>query len=276
MSENTIVAAATTKTALTCEQFVANAERFLNERCPLGSGIAVNRKEVALAGGLTEESDALISALINAGFMPNWRIRQGRDGGVCRVGEEPTRGPNINKYGSDWLSSLMTCLNNLVSLDPKKPTPRDKIAHALAAMTGEDVLKVPNKISEAISMGKCPGFASKRGAGIYRTGEVVEAPAVSAEGIDEAAEAATETSASAEASVEAATEVVETATVETTEVSVELSAVETSETVETQEVVDAPTDASAEVSEASEASQETAPETTPDTSKAKGRRNRKS
>ncbi len=255
MSENIVTSAVATKPTLTIGEFLINAEKFLNGKCPVGSGVAVNRKEVAVAGGLTEESDALISALINANFMPDWRIRQGRDGGVCRVGEEPNRGPNVNKYGSEWLACLMTCLNTVVSLDPKKPTPRDKVAYAMAALTGEEILKLPNKISEAISLGKCPGFASKRGAGIYRTGEVVEAPAVSAEGIDEAAS-------------ETSSEVAETTEASTVEAS-----------TETPEVTDTSTDTSAETSESTEASQEAsqeaAPETTPETAKAKGRKSRK-
>lgn len=311
MNENTIVSEKTTvaasvvvapstpaKSALTIEQFMLNAESFLNERCPKGSGLAASRAEVALAGGLTAENDVLISALIGAGFMPNWKIRQGRDGGVCRIGEEPNRGPNVNKYGSEWLGQLVDCLNKIVSLDPKKPTPRDKVAYAMAALTGEEILKLPNKISEAISLGKCPGFASKRGAGIYRTGAVVEAPAVSAEGIDEAAAAEASGDVSNEVSVDVVTEMsseaVEVqASTEPTLENLEEILVETeglvtvealAETFDValpvleeqreEESTEVAADASTEADESE--SQEVAPETTPETAKAKGRRNRKS
>lgn len=167
MSE-TIETKATETQILTISDFMTKATSFLEERCVPGTAQAVSRGDVAKAGGLTDEGDTLISALINAGFMPGWKIRQGRDGGVCRVGEEPSKGPNPNKYGGEWLVMLMSVLNQHVSLNPKVATPRNVIARELAKVTEEDVLTLPNKISEAISLGKCPGFESKRGSGILR------------------------------------------------------------------------------------------------------------
>lgn len=191
MSE-TIETTTETTVALDINTFMTKATAFLNERCVPGTAAAVSRADVAKAGGLTEESDALISALISAGFMPGWKIRQGRDGGVCRVGEELPKGPNPNKYSGEWLASLMTVLNQHVSLNPKVATPRNDIARKLAEVTGEDVLTLPNKISEAISMGKCPGFESKRGSGILRKeGAKAEALVVSADA--ETVETVTET-----------------------------------------------------------------------------------
>lgn len=185
MSETTIettTETTVTATALDIGTFMTKATEFLNGRCVPGTAAAVSRVEVAKAGGLSEDGDALISALINMGFMPGWKIRQGRDGGVCRVGEELPKGPNPNKYSGEWLASLMTVLNQHVSLNPKVATPRNDIARKLAEVTGEDVLSLPNKISEAISMGKCPGFESKRGSGILRKeGAKAEALVVSAD-----------------------------------------------------------------------------------------------
>lgn len=198
MSETTVVAEVTEKRDI--NDFMGKALAFLETRCVVGTAAAVSRAEVAKAGGLSEDNDALISDLINAGFMPGWRIRQGRDGGVCRVGEEPVKGPNPNKYSADWLSALMTVLNQHVSMNPKVATPRNDIARELAKVTGEDVLTLPNKISEAISMGKCPGFESKRGSGILRkeSAKATETLAVSADATD------AEETVTAEASAETA------------------------------------------------------------------------
>lgn len=169
MNEMTIDTTTVTATeTLTINDFMTKATTFLNERCMPGTAIAVSRAEVAKAGGLSEDSDALISSLITAGFMPGWRIRQGRDGGVCRVGVDLVKGPNPNKYTGDWLANLIGVLNQHVSLNTKIATPRNDIARELAKVTGEDVLSLPNKISEAISLGKCPNFESKRGSGILR------------------------------------------------------------------------------------------------------------
>lgn len=179
---STETTAAPVASALTIDIFMTRANSFLNERCVPGTAAAVSRAEVAKAGGLSEDSDSLISDLINAGFMPGWKIRQGRDGGVCRVGEETSKGPNPNKYAGEWLCHLIDTLNKCVSLNSKVAVTRNDIARELAKVTGEDVLSLPNKISEAISLGKCPGFESKRGSGIFRKPvAVVEALAVSAD-----------------------------------------------------------------------------------------------
>lgn len=187
-------------------EFMNKAEAFLNESCVPGTGAAVSRAAVAKAGGLSEENDGLISGLIAAGFFPGWKIRQGRDGGVCRVGEEAPKGPNPNKYNQEWLSQLMVVLGTHVPLNNKVPVTRNVIARELAKLTTEDVLLLPNKISEAISMGRCPGYSSKRGSGIFRTEAPAEVLPVSADGAEseQTAEVPSAVEAATEATVESA------------------------------------------------------------------------
>lgn len=174
--------------SLSIQDFLNRTSAFLDERCVKGTAAAVSRAEVAKAGGLSEENDTLISELINAGFMPGWKIRQGRDGGVCRVGEELVKGPNPNRFQGEWLAQLIGVLNANVSLNSKVGVTRNVIARELVKLTNEDILALPNRISEAISLGRCPGFESKRGSGIFRkpvkVTEATEAPAVSADAAD--------------------------------------------------------------------------------------------
>lgn len=224
--------------AVTINNFMNSALAFLNERCPVGTGNAVSRADVAKAGGLSEENDALISSLINANFFPGWKIRQGRDGGVCRVGEEPSRASKGDKFDGNWLSILQTCLNEHVSTNPKKPTTRDEIAYAMAALTKEPVLKLPNRISEALSLGLCPGFSSRRGAGIFRKSESSEAPAVSADATTAEPDNASASNADASTtdSVDVSASVVEAALSEQDASEQDASAQMSNDTVVTSEV----------------------------------------
>lgn len=271
MTTENIVALAPSTPTLSIEDFMSRTRTFLDGRCAPGMGQAVSRAEVVKAGGLSPDNDALISDLINAGFMPGWKIRQGRDGGVCRVGEEVPKGPNPKKYTEEFMTTLMSVLNTHVPTSSKIPVTRNVIARELAKITGEDVLALPNKISEAISLGKCPGFESKRGSGIFRkeSPKNAEALAVSSEAAVEVSVAdvvaennvttetvADETSvetvevSATEAPVETVSEpTTELAVVESTVVepvvqtSVEVSgdvAVETAESFDSSEVVEVP------------------------------------
>jgi len=287
-SDKNVPSAVAAVSTLTLEQFMDRALKFLDVRCVRGTAAAVSRIEVAKAGGLTETGDALISALISAGFMPGWKIRQGRDGGVCRVGETPVSGPNPNKYNGEWLDQLKEMLNLHVSTNPKLSTPRNEIARELAKVTGEDVLALPNKISEAISLGRCPGFESKRGSGIHRKEIakdastetlVVSADATSADvSVVEAVTAETDAEVISGVVIDVVTDPV----VVTSDV-MEMSSIEptvsevVSEVVSelaTSDVVETSGESHCEVT--TEAAEQEAPETTPESPKGKsGRKNRK-
>jgi hypothetical protein len=170
--------------------FVTKASEFLERTCVAGSAKAVPRSEVAEAGGLSKGNDALISQLIDAGLMPGWEIRLGRDGGVARVGEVRVKGSKASKLAPEFLTALNFVLNQHVPLDTKQPTNRNSIAKELVkhlASNGieEDVLVLPARISEAIAAGLCDGFVSRRGSGIFRTSALAtEVATVSADGLE--------------------------------------------------------------------------------------------
>lgn len=147
--------------------FVESVDQFLSAACPEGSGKALSRSAVVVGCGFPEERQGLISELIQGGFLDGWVIRQGRDGGVTRASEVSLRPDRGEKFSADWVASLNEVLEEHVPTTGGMS--RNDIARYLSAKTGQDVLLLPQKISEAMKAGKCPGFELKKGTGILRT-----------------------------------------------------------------------------------------------------------
>lgn len=146
-------------------QLVQGVYNVINNRCPEGHGLAIPKAEVAKLLSLGDNAEDLISGLIKAHMIPGWTIRTGRDGGICRVGEEALRPAAGEKFSQEWLDQLNKILTQTVPKDGF--TPRNEIAKLLAKETGEDLLACPKRITDAMNANKCPNFASRRGSGIH-------------------------------------------------------------------------------------------------------------
>ena len=160
--------------------FFASVGAFLETNC-VGSA-AIARGVVAEAGGLTKENAPLISDLIEAGFLPGYRIRQGREGGVCR--EDAPEGPDPDKFDKAFLNLLLSTLAMHVPPVGQGSVTRGRVALEMGCPSGE----TEAKISRAISLKLCPGYSSKRGVGIFRlsTAETTPDAGLSSDGEPEA------------------------------------------------------------------------------------------
>lgn len=161
--------------------FVKTASAFLSTSC-VGAN-AVSRADVCEASGLSKDNVGLISSMIAAGLLPGYKIRGGREGGVCR--EDAPEGPNPDKFDKTFLAQLLGTLAQHVPACGAGYVTRGKIAQEMGVPSGE----TEAKISRAISLKLCTGYAAKKGMGIYRlTAEEMAAaaqaaePTVSAEG----------------------------------------------------------------------------------------------
>lgn len=132
---------------------------FLAMRC-VGSN-AVASGEVCEAAGLEKKNAPLISHLINAGFLPEYTCRPGRDGGVRRVDA-----PNEPKQRVDpeFVRLLVGTLALLVPPLGQGSVTRGDIAKEMGLPGGD----TETKISQCLALNLCPGYSSQRGRGIFR------------------------------------------------------------------------------------------------------------
>lgn len=142
--------------------FVALVTEVLTAKC-VGSE-CVTRTEVTEILGMPKK-EWLISALLEENLLPDFEIRLGRHGGIARKGAEFVK--KEATLDPEFVTLLNETLAKYVPSRDKGTTTRGVIA-AKMGMPGSDT---EAKISLAMKQSLCPGFASARAVGIFRTSE---------------------------------------------------------------------------------------------------------